>query len=522
MKRKIGQSEFRTPLNDPKIQRMIDLKRRSTDTFDNSYNDKSNHQIFEHFLIVGPPPDIESKSKNVKPRILFVYPSNNLQLTTEDINIIPDFCFSKGFSQSSSLEFDSDHVIEAEFVFRLHPSGLYGVCSRCFVNPSRIPFFASNETVNYPFCYCFITKYPIFSVHFTILYYFTLLIDRLVDPAGDRLFKKERDSGSQGDSIPDLISTHNFSTWKGFKIPFVIKKELFFLYRIHKHTSENKCASIELSDDLKVFIPSYLDYDELIGNCCFDVLFSSLSISNIVQIFTNVLLEESTILYSENVEKVTLSVLALTALFHKFDLLCNIYVILPKSHAIILQSPFPYLIGVCFRPDDELLEENCFVNLDTHKIEREKIHVRNPQAHNIIRKLNKIFEKHEDKITVPDSSEFEKYDEFLNNVHVYSRPIHSLLMYQTKFVIHPLIVRKIIKCFVTEFYDKLTDMITPFFVSDSTDSNNPITVFNKNLFLKYIDNTSKDFYELFLQTSIFDMYTENKIAELEKKRKAKD
>lgn len=511
---------LKNPLSDPKIQIMIDQKRSTDNFFDKSYLDKSSHQIIDYFLIVGAPPDIKNEG-DASPRILFIYPSNDLKLTSDDLIIIPQFCFPLGY-RKSNLAFDSKKPVESEFIFRLHQSGLYGMCSRCLVNPSRIPFFASKETIDYPFCYCIISKYPAFSVQFTILFYFARLIDRIVDPAGDRKLKKERTKQTPDYSIPNMVTKKKFIIWEGINIPSLVKKELSFLYGIHKYTSENTCVSIELSEDMKVLVPSYLDYDELIGNFCFDILFSCLSIPNIVRLFTYVLLEEGTIVYSKSIEKVTFSILALIALFHNFNLLNNIYSILPQSHQFVLQSPFPYLVGVTWRPGSDYTRSKCFVNLDKDRIEQETISVEIPRSEILIEKLSKIFEKYEEVINVPNPIMKNKYINFLKNAHVYSRPFHSLTMYQTKYVIHPSVVRKIIRCFVNEFYSKLNETVLPYFVSDTTDRKNPVTIFDKDFFIKCVEKRQKEFYELFIQTSIFDMYTENKIEELMKRKKSKE
>ncbi|OHS92961.1 hypothetical protein TRFO_12145 [Tritrichomonas foetus] len=495
------------PLNNPRIQQRIEQRRKFHETFNSSMifrTESNNRKVFKHFLIFGAPPNIENED-DVKPELLFVYPSNELIFSLADIPIIQNFCFPNGFKRSNK-EFSTNNTVSTEFIMFLSGSNLYGVCSHCLVNPQRIPFFASEKSAKYPFCYCMLTKYPIFSVQFEFLFYFARLIDRIVDPAGARIFIEEKTILNEDNNFENLTQRHNFAYWKGTHLPHTIKMELYSMYNVYKQTSEEFGVQIDLSNDIKVLVPPWLDFNEYIACSTFDILFSLMSVSDIVRIFTAVLLECQTIFYSENLNTVTLSVLAIKALLHPFEINNALLPILYESMYDLINSPCPYIYGISeLPPDFEVSEGQVFVNLDKGTVESDCI-IQLPDNEAFIKEISNVLEQYSKYISVPSVNNHRKYIKFIKNAHVYSRPLHSLLMYPTKYLIHPKVARKIIKIFSKKVYGGLEDLIKPYFVTDTTDPQNPVSIFDLDFFLS---KGVHPFYAAFSNSTFFNSFVDD-------------
>ena len=496
---------FVCPLQNQKLLKTIDSLREAKkyETQNMKYDDY-NRKIFEHFLIIGVPPDIVNED-DARPELLFLYPSNDFLFNEYSIKTFNSFCFPDGVSKVSA-DIDPENSIISEFIIELQGSNCYFVCCHSMVNPVRIPFFASIKTLKYPFCYCFITKNSIFSVHFEYLFYFTKLINRIVDPACKRHFKVEESIDSEIDS-PNLIVSNNFATWKNTHIPRVLKREMYAIYHSYKQTSATRSLQISLSNDIKIVIPQWLNYNEYIGFATFDTLFSLMTVPDIVTIFTALLLDFNILFYSKNLNTLSLCTIAMKALSYPFELAHSFIPILPMDYLNLMDNPAPFVIGVHYQldlSDFESKDHLCYVNLDKRIIECYIIPPI-PDRDEFINKITEILESNSDIITVPDKSNKKKYTKFIRNAHVYSRPYHSLTKYPTKYIIHPNIVRKLMECFSNHLYYQLEDKCKPYFVSDTTKSSEPVSIFDKDSFLlNQAENF--DFYKNFVNTMTFGSY----------------
>ena len=106
---------------------------------------------------------------------------------------------------------------------------------------------------------------------------------------------------------------------------------------------------------------------------CFNMLFRSLSIENVVLVWSCLLLEYKTVLCSDSISTMTPTSLALLSLLFPFTW-CGIYIpVLPQTLLDVIEAPVPFLVGV----DGSYLrtvsaqdrpEGVIFVNLDTNEV----------------------------------------------------------------------------------------------------------------------------------------------------------
>lgn len=143
--------------------------------------------LFEHFIVVGLPTPTAQR-----PEILYSYPPSN----PVSIPGLADFCFPSGIlskklrktkSNSSLLQVvysqSYHHEPENAYVFLLTTAErefLYGVCvikhesvynkPSFFPRDGQLPPVADGSDVVAPRCYCFVSRFPFFKLHFETIY----------------------------------------------------------------------------------------------------------------------------------------------------------------------------------------------------------------------------------------------------------------------------------------------------------------------------------------------------------------
>ena len=74
---------------------------------------------------------------------------------------------------------------------------------------------------------------------------------------------------------------------------------------------------------------------------------------NIVELYTNLLLEVQTVFVSSNLHALTLSILAIVTLLEPFAPNGTVMPVLPRDpqFSTFLESPVPYIVGKLIKPD---------------------------------------------------------------------------------------------------------------------------------------------------------------------------
>ncbi|OHT12858.1 hypothetical protein TRFO_17111 [Tritrichomonas foetus] len=556
-----------------RLERSIERKR----TYTSSFNPKdleelttfcSANKLFEHVIIVGAPPDGDS----LDPRILFLAPAYPLLFQEEEFNQTIQFCFPNGL-HPHGREYSRSTMFLTQFAFRLSgQNDIYGVCCHLVINPRRVPFFASEKTLGYPFCFCILTRFPVLSVHFQYLTYLSLLFNRVVNPserpAALSTYSSASKSGelvdasnsksntasqnnetsnssphqlvysgsgmevveAAGESLSYLTVEKNTARWPDTRFPDLFTSELLFFGTFTADPNRDK--KISLSENILLVVPHTAPDNVYIAMPSLDVLFSCLSVSDIVKLYTALLLEHHTIFKSKKLQKITMAVLAARSILAPFKVEATLLPIVPNNSSFLplLESPVPYICGLVSTSaalsSITLPEQLCLVDLDKKTVIDQELHVNVPKHLELIEKLNRAIREDEEMITVPPKFLPGKtshgkpipnpdFATFFEQTSPYMRPAQYLKTRPPKYVFIPPLVERILHTFSSHFAPELESKIKACFVTDSTDLSHPITVFNKDLFLASVDPQQEEFYEAFINTTMFQQYCEGKTDEMQ-------
>eukprot|EP01117_Protostelium_nocturnum_P003535 TRINITY_DN1461_c0_g2_i1.p1 TRINITY_DN1461_c0_g2~~TRINITY_DN1461_c0_g2_i1.p1 ORF type:complete len:546 (-),score=165.92 TRINITY_DN1461_c0_g2_i1:111-1748(-) len=349
----------------------------------NALKSKRIGKIFEHFVIVGIHPQtsysqfgsVESR-KEVVPNIIAEYPRGK----KIPFEYLPHFCFPSGinveavektksgsnyneilFGQFSRVESSNNSYV---FVMTGQENLYYGICvtescpiqSRVMLpcekreeeekeekeeNDNRIPcdYFA-------PRCYCFLSRFPFFTVHFEVIYSILAL---------ERLRKVEDSCGLSEED--EYGSIH----------------ELLDSYYAKEPSMESERLEFQLPNLRAInFACSPGDEDKKLAEWGIASLFQTLSLNSIYAIYRSLLLEKQVLLISKDLGLLSRIGMSLIPLLKPFVLQGPFIPILPTVLHECLEAPVPYLYGIAKLPETDVLErlmkEVCIVWLESNKV----------------------------------------------------------------------------------------------------------------------------------------------------------
>lgn len=514
---------------DLSVYRSLQLKRSSGIFTEVIRVDKNARNMLEHFLIVGAPP-VEKGTKVTDPKIITIFPASPLAMSPDDMNMLTLHCFPNGFGKLKEKEQKKKNPLLELYTFRLGGQSctFYGCVAKFKVMTNPIPWFASEVSIKYPFAFCIISSIPILSSHFQFLYF---LVNAYHKP-NEFKFNKTMLSHKpfhviRGETLPDLLRMNGCGVWPGItpKIHFLNQVNLYRSISIKRY---NKQAFPVLST-LFVHVPAAASDINLIAACCLDVLFSYLSIPDIVNLFTYALLGNYIMFQADDARLLSSSVLALRAILSPFPFQTPLipYVINDDRFIGLLNSPVPYIAGV-FKNTDlseiEIGDQAVYVDLENGKVKGPKV-IRLPNRDGLIKRLKDIIREASETITVPQKaikkSFFssptwnQNYYTFFKNLDKYTMPPAFMSNHYQKYIFDQATVEKVMFAFTSHVAPEVADLIKPCFVTDTTDIDRPCTVFNRTLFLDSIPKDSKAFYTLFSQTHAFAGFCDKKTDEVD-------
>eukprot|EP01119_Soliformovum_irregulare_P017830 TRINITY_DN5357_c0_g1_i1.p2 TRINITY_DN5357_c0_g1~~TRINITY_DN5357_c0_g1_i1.p2 ORF type:complete len:578 (-),score=183.77 TRINITY_DN5357_c0_g1_i1:70-1803(-) len=328
--------------------------------------------LFEHFLVVGLPTDTVSRARpnrpeKCQPQVLFQYPPNEEKPLKHDF--VANFCFPRGIevvchertkSASDQLElmfgqFSKVEGTDSSFIFLIsgEENILYGVC---VLQPELItdyssfvaapPTLTSRGVCDFfaPRCYCFLSRFPFFSVHFEVLYSI-LARNRLRRIS---LAVGVQDEEKKGESEIDLVKAY-------------YQKEV---------PTESNGLKFNLPGELRSleFVCPPGDEDRQMAEWGLVTLFKLLSLKNIMTLFTCVMLEKSIIFFSHDVGLLSACTLSIIPLLRPYVFQGPFIPVLPEEFLEFLESPVPYVIGATHLPEDLIREDKVIVDIDNDTI----------------------------------------------------------------------------------------------------------------------------------------------------------
>lgn len=519
-------------MNNDKIEEV--MKRRRL-VFDQNLQEivrPKKEDIFEHIFLIGVPPDDSIQSL----RILLIYPYYPLCIEENEAESIIDFAFPAGLQRCEPLQPNHPAIID-EFTFAFKRDGFsqYGLCVQFKVPLDVDPFFVSETNRCYPFCLCMLTRDISFTAHYRFL---TCLVKNLICwetlyPQPEflqdiPLYKVVIPEGVEPTFLPNMTKVSSFARYGKMHISKDFARAVVAYRSI---TRGEQYIQAKFSDETDIMIPPNVEYVSsayLLGLATLDSLFSHLSISNIIKVFTACLLEHIVIVISNKPSLVSNCILGLRSLIFPLKIQSALSPILPSKpkYEAILGCPSPIICGILTNPDLDLSEtcdQKCIVDIDKGTVIDDELDVLGqilPHANEIKQEIEKILAANHNLIEVPPRSIVVngKLKKNPNWVKFYeadtrvSMPLHYLSSINPKYIFTATVVGKIQKAFSTKFIKELTENIEMCFVTETTDSSKPVIMFNSEIFKgQPYARANPNFINTLMQTSIFEDYVQRKL-----------
>lgn len=240
---------------------------------------------------------------------------------------------------------------------------------------------------------------PIFNAHFTFLNYLVDLSLNIVSPSNN---------SSNDDPFSDILSIQNMIS--DDSLPFEhldltgrfghhpqIEIPEYFQTEVEKYYKKSLfSAPIALTEDSDLYFPPpSTSYTDLNLWASLDVLFSVLTVSNIIDLLTALLLDGQVLIIGSSMLEVTMSVFGLAYLLTPFSYSGIIMPVLPTSNDFLdlLYTPTPFLCGVpptLKLKKMQFLESTYIVNLDKRKVSSVTFFPKYPNATNVVKKIDEL------------------------------------------------------------------------------------------------------------------------------------
>jgi hypothetical protein len=512
--------------------------------------------IYEHFVIMGLVPH----SSDPEPQVLYQYPEN----VPISIPKIAGFCFPHGITPTKvpRKDFTEDQLLkilfisnheehpENHFVFLLTTEDeqvVYGVCivKDEIINGATIekwdtrkeyPSYAqlvnsSSEGSNLVFsprCYCLISRYPFFRLHFAVLNDILALEytgDTTVDKASSSSSKSNSSSSPNSSflspssvrspvkSNSQIISRSNSYNQNdlGAMVEENFEKEGDFngniarwvLAKYHKLKVGNAAGTTVFRSVLDLppitFKRPCLDEPDIEMLCeyALPLIFQQLSKDNLFAVLSCILCERKVLIYAPNLRILSSVVLGWAALIRPFVYQSVLIPILPESLFTMISAPVPFLVGVTTLPPKSEIPNDVVV-VD---VERDRVLNLGPGGAPQIPRFKEL----EIKIKP-------LYKELMRELPL--DPRTPMYAFASDVVFH------LVEEICTTMKAHLLSLFTDFHkhcIKDLTDNNKPITVFLKESFLDQTPKVDRPFFQAFLQSQMFFAFSDARLRKADEK-----
>lgn len=481
--------------------------------------------FFDQLLIIGARPSEEFIEAAV-PEILVMYPASPLLFSAEDYVAIPSFCFPKGFTPTDR-ESVKKEAITSQFVFQVGSSDgkrkYFGVCTTFSLIERPDAFFYNHASKRYPTCLCMLTSCPNLSCQFTYETFLTRLF------LGKLRGYKKRDvelppTEEDIELLPGMVNAKGAQKLTCFKVPNLFLEEMTFVGRIKAaHDTE---VELPLAEGKKVKIPTIPMAMRSIAYGGMDALFTALSVDNIIKCLSMILLEKQIVFLGEDQHILSMSVLCLRELLAPFKYQGTFLPIVPNSdqYLNVLESPVPFILGIVKTEQPRVIPEYvAVVDMGTGEVTDPDDVPLVPKWKKVKKKLVKLLQKQSKDILLPvpksgvvDPSPSSPYVTFVVKHLTSSAAPNPYLISPKKYIFGRDLVNEILDLFRGMLAPQVEKVIAPCFVSDTTDIENPVTIFNRELFLDSVGKKARAFFSEFVNTTMFQEFCDGKTDEKEK------
>jgi hypothetical protein len=520
---------------DFKVDRTVISKRLGLETFKSPPNPNSVDlgPVFNQLVILGP-------FSEQLPKVLLVYPAAPLILDPMEFEHLPSFCFPAGFEPTHVKK---DLILD-QFVFTMRTSRcesgvVYGVCTVASFCGRSDAFFCRGASKAYPVCFCYLTHDPVLA---PIFQFTTLLIGWL---AGMGIVMVSRNQTERGEEeveiLPGMVRDGNVQTRGRFVIPPVFLGQVSFMRELRVHPDEVRAVEVSRTDHLA--IPPRSVANRSICFIALDLLCSRLSAIAIVRAMSILLLEKQVVFVASSVHSLSLCMMCLMNLCRPFKLRGTYLTVLPSGTDLvaILDSPFPYACGILKRagmpgvpshvvvidldsgsicdpdespvlPQGEVLAASIEAVINRNRADVEVPATSAPSSPSRISRFSSMLRRSSESSPRPPMLESQQpspevLDFLKKRLHSLIVPAHYLSC-PRRYIFKPRLVTEIVDMIRRHFAPKLDQLIQQCFITDTTEIEHPVTVFNRELFISSVRGPELPFYEAFLGTTAFDLFSE--------------
>ena len=479
------------------------------------------NDIFDKFFLIGVPPD---NTSDPKPTVLSMYPSSRFPQKEDEIDKLVSFCFPNGLPEVRRKPTKAP-ILDSMFTFLSSEDDFrsYGVCVHAYIPTDSTPFFVSETNRRFPFCFCLLSKHPFLSSHLEFLATMVLVFCNKLKTG---LKEKERQITSlKGTCLPPLVINETFpsiAVWPTMEVPAIFFTMLSHYASFPASHQDIPHVDDMLCDETPIFVPLHLTKHQCLSYTTLDFLFSVLNVEQIVQLYTALLLERSILFVSEDPHNYSSAVIALACLIAPFQSSATVIPVVPNvpEFQALFESPVPFIAGTPART----AKADIVVDLDEGTMTLAgKLEIL-PDASNIMKQVKAVLSLHQNDIAVPSAykkllfgrkERNPEFDAFVNSSSNFGLPHSYLLEHPQKFLFSALCADSIRDIFSLHLSNFLSEKIKPCFVTDTTDSANPISVLNQELFLSQFAGPEYEFYSQFAGTNIFNEVTNRHAQEVE-------
>jgi hypothetical protein len=379
----------------------------------------------------------------------------------------------------------------------------------------RDAFFYGSASKRYPTCFCLLTTVPVFAPVFQNCFFLALWVGGKDTAPVIHGHLVEEPDPSAVTMIPGLVLAGAAFRADGFRVPRTFVAELAWTRSLRCPASGDALERLSRTNVMTIPTQPRARFSSLyIG---LDILFSRLSVPNVVRAVSVLLLERHVIVASASLFELSLCCICLRRLCKPFASRCIFLPILPRRFITVLESPVPFVCGIVRRKRPVTAPAYVtLIDLDSDSIIEEDPAPLLPDAERLIEKLTSPFEFNARQIVIPKPPRgFRRDDaarrEFIaSRVHQFAAP-ESYGTHERRYIFTLEINEAIAGLFKCQFAPALERAMQPCFVTDRTDKN-AVSVFNQELFLDSVPD--REFYEVFVNTTMFNEFADQLMDDL--------
>ncbi|KAK8836145.1 Scytalone dehydratase [Tritrichomonas musculus] len=330
----------------------------------------SKQKMFDQLFIFGCSPE---KTSDERPIILTMFPSTEYPQDDNDLDYIKQLCFPNGFKEIDS-NIPTSEVIINEFLFFLdsltptkttkssnskanmskediisnefNNDRVYGIVVQFRAPPDFTPYFASTINRRFPFALCLLSHKYFLSSHFQFATYVSLVLTGRATAVQNKVRAPLPVRGFCHPTLALDKKVPAIAVFPGFTAPIHL---LDIISKYAGRPTEPQTTPITDSpytNKVPMAIPLNMSIMQCLSYPSTDLLFSCLTIEQIVRIYEAILLEKKVAFISKDPHISSLCALACMSILRPFRTFSDFIPVFTTAHLSLLSSNSPIVCGI--------------------------------------------------------------------------------------------------------------------------------------------------------------------------------